>query len=284
MTRFFPIMVLSLLLLLTGCASFVSNRAQDLAHHIGQAVLNSDDVETVKEAVPAYLLLMEGLLQQRPNDPGLLQSAANMYSGYASLFLDDDQRALELSQKALVKALQVACLKHASLCDLRTQSYSAFQNQIDALPAKDLDWLYVLGMAWASRIQAAPSDWHAVAELPKVTAILNRVIALDDSYDQGQAHLILAVMNTLLPAVMGGKPEQGRRHFEAAIHWSHEHNLLAKVLFAKMYARLVFDQKLHDRLLQEVIAAPVMAEGFTLSNTMAKEQAKTLLAASTEFF
>ena len=39
-----------------------------------------------------------------------------------------------------------------------------------------------------------------------------------------------------------------------AVEISGGRNLMAKVLFARHYARLVFDQGLHDRLLGEVLA------------------------------
>ena len=60
--------------------------------------------------------------------------------------------------------------------------------------------------------------------------------------------------------------------------------LMAKVLLARQYARLVFDRPLHDRLLQEVVEAEPKARGFTLSNTLAQGQARELLAGSDEYF
>jgi hypothetical protein len=83
---------------------------------------------------------------------------------------------------------------------------------------------------------------------------------------------------------MGGHPEVGRLHFERAIELSQGRNLLAKVMFAQQYARLVFDRDLHDRLLEEVLAADPEASGLTLSNVLAQQQALELLAGSPDFF
>ena len=77
------------------------------------------------------------------------------------------------------------------------------------------------------------------------------------------------------PAV-GGRPALGRTHFERAIELSGGRHLLAKVLFAEHYARLVFDRELHDQLLTEVLAADIEAEGLTLMNAIAREQAPRL--------
>jgi hypothetical protein len=60
--------------------------------------------------------------------------------------------------------------------------------------------------------------------------------------------------------------------------------LMTKVVFAENYAKLIFDKALHDQLLREVIAADPVVEGMTLTNTLAQEQARTLLADSDDYF
>ena len=114
--------------------------------------------------------------------------------------------------------------------------------------------------------------------------LMERVIALRPDHESGGAHLYLAVLYTLRPESMGGKPELGRRHFEAAIELSRGRNLAAKELFARQYARLVFDRELHDRLLNDVMNADPKATGFTLSNVLAQEEAHELLADADEYF
>ncbi|HIF96410.1 MAG TPA: hypothetical protein EYQ54_05175, partial [Myxococcales bacterium] len=94
----------------------------------------------------------------------------------------------------------------------------------------------------------------------------------------------LGVLYTLRPAHMGGLPEIGRTHFERAIELSNGRNLMAKVFFARSYARLIFDRELHDELLIEVVEADPVAPGFTLSNTLAQEQAEELLLDADEYF
>jgi hypothetical protein len=59
---------------------------------------------------------------------------------------------------------------------------------------------------------------------------------------------------------------------------------MAKTLYAQYYARLVFDQELHDRLLNEVIGAPPEAPKLTLTNVLAQERAKALLASGKDYF
>ena len=47
----------------------------------------------------------------------------------------------------------------------------------------------------------------------------------------------MAVMESLLPPTLGGKPDLAKKHFERAIEISAGTNLMAKVLYAEKYAR-----------------------------------------------
>ena len=59
---------------------------------------------------------------------------------------------------------------------------------------------------------------------------------------------------------------------------------MVKVLYARHYARLVFDRELHDRLLNEVIEAQPDVPGYTLGNTLAQQQARELLDSGRRLF
>ena len=96
--------------------------------------------------------------------------------------------------------------------------------------------------------------------------------------------MYMGLLNTLLPKALGGKPEFAQKSFERAIELSKGRNLMVKVHYAERYARLVFDQELHDKLLTEVLNAEVRAHRLTLVNTLAKIKAKELLASGKEYF
>jgi hypothetical protein len=53
---------------------------------------------------------------------------------------------------------------------------------------------------------------------------------------------------------------------------------------AEHYSRLVFDQELHDSLLNSVMSEPAEFPRYTLINTIAKQQSQILLDESAEFF
>ena len=72
--------------------------------------------------------------------------------------------------------------------------------------------------------------------------------------------------------------------FERAVALSEGRNLLARVLFAEHYARLVFDRELHDEQLRQVLDAEPDVPDLTLQNTYAKEQAQQLLDGADDYF
>lgn len=148
----------------------------------------------------------------------------------------------------------------------------------------DVDIFYAYGAAWAGWIQANASDWNAIAQVSKVKNLMEWVESYDEGYDNATVQVYLGVLTTQLPPSVGGKPEIGKAHFEKAIALSDGKHLMAKVLYAKQYARLMFEQELHDDLLQQVIDADPYAEGLTLINRLAQRQADRLLAESADYF
>ena len=59
---------------------------------------------------------------------------------------------------------------------------------------------------------------------------------------------------------------------------------MVQVEYAKLYGRMMFDQELHDRLLNEVLSADAVTPGYTLSNVLAQRQARELLQSSADYF
>ena len=149
---------------------------------------------------------------------------------------------------------------------------------------KDVPDLFTLGSAWSAWIQAHREDWNAVAEISRVESIMERVVKLDEFYSDGAAHLYLGVLATFLPPALGGKPDVGRQHFEHVLDISNNKNLMVKVLYAKHYARLMFDRELHDRLLREVLKAEPDIPGYVLSNALAQQKARELLDSAEDYF
>ena len=269
---------------LGGCAGIVASATGGMAAGLSDAILDQNDPETVEAGTPAYLLLIDGLIHDSPKSEPLLLSGAKLYGAYAGVFVKDSERAQRLTTRSREYAERALCQRRASLCGLATRPFDDYRAGLAGLGKADVPALYTLATAWAGWVQAHSSDWNAIADLARVRAAMERVVELDETYESGSAHLYLGVMTTLLPPTLGGKPEEGRAHFERAIVLSQGRDLMAKVEYARRYARLVFDRPLHDRLLNEVLQTPVTAPGLTLRNTLAQRAARDLLKSADKYF
>lgn len=286
MPRNYRFLLAALLALsLGGCASIMRSAQQSFVNNLSAAVKNHDDPATVEQGLAAYLLLADASVQGSPNDPGTLCGAAGLYGSYAGAFATDDPaRALRLSERALRYASTALCARDASACDLRNKPFAAIEAWVDNSRSSDALMLGCLGTAWTGWIQVRTDDFSAIADVPKVKKMFEKLDRIDPGYDGGVVQLYLGVLSSLLPPAYGGKPELGAAYFERAIAASDGRNLMAKALYAQYYARLVFDQALHDRLLTEVLDSPVEADGLTFSNAIAKTKAAELLASGKDYF
>lgn len=272
------------MIMLSACSSMVSSATHRLAGNLADAIADNDDAATIEAAGPAYLVMMDAMVRGNPKDPQLLIKAAGLYGAYAGAFVQDLERSRKLTAKAMAYAQDAVCLIHPRDCALRQTSFKQFKDRMDQIAVKDVPAYYTLGASWAGWIQSRRDDLNAVAELSRVETLMRRVLELDEGYMQGSAHLYLGVMSILLPPALGGKPDAARQHFERAIELSDGRNLMVKVMYARHYARMLFDRGLHDRLLKEVLSSKADHPGYVLVNTVAQQQARQLLDTAKDYF
>lgn len=273
-----------ILLQLNACASLVSSATSKMADNITQAMLNQNDPATVRDGAPAYLLMIDGLISGDPENVDLLLGGAKLYGAYAGAFVEDEARARRLAEKSFDYAKRALCLDVKRLCDALGDRLDEFVLKLEKTRKSDIKVIYGLAEAWAGWIRVNASDWNAIADISRLKALLRRCVELDERFEGGGAHMYLGVLESQLPAALGGKPELGRQHFERALEISEGKNLMVSLLMAQYYARLVFDRELHDSLLTKVKAAEADYPGYTMINMLAKQQAEQLLAESDSFF
>ena len=267
-----------------GCSALISNVTEDFAGNLSAAILENPDVDVVREGLPAYLILIDGLLASTPDNVTLLAQAATLNSAYAGAFVLPGERARVMAEKAKALAARAVCLGVEDGCGVVSRPFEDFQQWVAGLEKEDVPLVYGLATSWAGWIQANSDDFNAIADLGRVKAIISRIADLDEGFEYGGPHLYLGVFEVLLPPALGGRPEIGRYHFERALALSEGRHLLTKVMFADQYARLVFDRSLHDRLLNEVLVAVDGPPELRLMNAVAKRRARELLDSADDYF
>ncbi len=266
-----------------GCSSIASSAASGFASNLSDAILDQDDPELVREATPAYLLLLDSFAKDSDNAT-TLGAASQLYAAYGILFVTDTQRAHKLTAKARDYGRRALCAADRNSCGLDDLAFDAYQQVVAAIPMNAAEALYSYCVGSLAYIQAHSSDWGALADLPKAEAALNRLREIAPEQHLGDVYKYLGILNTLRPPALGGKPEIGREYFERALQVNGDRDLSIRVEYARGYARLMYDRELHDRLLNEVLAADVEQPGYTLFNVMAQQQARELLKSADDYF
>lgn len=269
---------------LSGCQMLVSRVSNELAQNLSTAILNSEDLRVVEDGVPAYLILIDALLVENEKNADLILVASQINGSYAAAFVSDLDRRKFLTKKSRELAFKGACLKQKSLCEIETQSFDGLELAMDQLGHKDVAVIYSLASAWAGWLDAHSDDMKAIVQLPRVRLLIEKMLQLDETYDNGAPHMYMGVFESLTPPSLGGRPEVARKHFLKALEISNSQNLYAKVLYAQNYARMMYDRELHDSLLDEVLDADPRVKGYTLQNKVAQKMAQELKRSANEYF
>ena len=266
------------MVLLNGCS------ISKFGTNMGQSLLNQGDPTLVKDGAPAYLLLVDSLIEGDPEDADWLLTGAKLYTVYTAAFVDDKVRAQRLSERAFDYGQRALCAENSDGCGLVTQPYLVYKNNIAELDEDELPALFAFTTSWLVWAQVHRDDWSVAAAVPKLELALQRIVELEPNYENGRAWLYLGMLYSLRPPSLGGKPSQARECFERALLISDGHDLGGQVAYARYYARLVYDRELHDRLLFSVCNADPVVDGLTLMNTLAQEEAKQLLQSAEDYF
>ncbi|SKA90376.1 TRAP transporter T-component [Paucidesulfovibrio gracilis DSM 16080] len=274
-------------LTLSGCGALMRSATGPVMDNLALSIKKQQDLETVRQGIPSYLLFMDALVQGSPQDEDTLTSASTLLTAYAVAFTLDDQpdRARIMTAKAKDYAIRALAERSDEFARLWDKPAAEFGTVAADLDRDDVKYLHAAITAWGAYIKARPGSWADIADVPKLQALAERLLELDETHAHGAPHALMGVLYTLLPPAYGGKPELAREHFERALEISHRADLLTMVTYAKNYARPLRNRELHDKLLQEVLDAPVDAvPELTLQNALAKQQAAQLQAEADEYF
>jgi hypothetical protein len=273
-------------LALTGCAALIDRASSQFANDLENAIRAYNEPSTVAEGIPAYLLLLEARLQSRPDDVTLRLATARLTATYAGLFVDnsDAEAGRRLHARALMHARHANCVRAERLCQLESLHLEELEIRLAQLSPGDLEAAYTLATTWTGWVAANADDFNALADLPRVEALLDWVARQAPEHDDGAVWLYLAVLNSQRPPAAGGQPRKAREYFNLALKYSAGHNLLIKVLMADSYARLMFDRELYVELLESTLAADIGPAEYHLVNQIARERAQKMLQQTEAIF
>ena len=162
--------------------------------------------------------------------------------------------------------------------------YDEFVASLAQVEAKHADLLYTYGFTFLAYIRAHSNDWNALAELPKAEAVMQHYIDISGEMTEASAHNYMGILMTIRPPSLGGKQDEAQVHFDIAIALSDGKDLGPRVEMLKGIARMLYDRDLNDQLCTEILDASPYADGYTLTNVMAQEEALALCSEADDYF
>lgn len=250
----------------------------DIMDYGFDAYYQETDLMFAREGMAGNMKLLEALIQGDPSNRQLLLLASQGFSAYALAFAEDDsvERARVFYLRGREYGMRVL-REHPALAASIGADVQSFEKALQSLSNDDIPAVFWTAFAWGGYINISRTDLDAFADLPKVIAMMNFVAARDPGYYYGGAFLFLGAIEGTTPAMLGGKPDRSREHFERALALNKGKFLLTYTYFAQTYAVQVQDQELFEQCLKNVEEATldILPEA-RLPNAVAKNKARIL--------
>jgi tetratricopeptide (TPR) repeat protein len=266
-------------LMLQGCIQTMAIRTMGGIMDYGLEAFNEEgDLKLAEGALGSNLKLVEALIKGDPQNIKLLLMASQGFNAYALAFAEDDslERARAFYLRGRDYGMRVL-IQNQKIREAIDKDIPAFQAALATLTKDDVPAVFWTAFGWGSYINITRSDIGAIADLPKVTAMMEFVRQTDPTFYYGGPYLILGSIEGSMPQALGGRPEKAKEYFERALSVNGGKFLLTYVYYAKTYAVQTQNQELFDSLLKKVEdASPDILPDARLSNAIAKKKARLL--------
>jgi predicted anti-sigma-YlaC factor YlaD len=259
--------LIPLLLVLASCSvkKYAINQLGNALAGTGDTFASDDDPELIRSAVPFSLKLIESLLAENPNHEGLLLAAARGFTQYSYAFVEEDadeifdtDRARSVVLRARAAKLYIRARDYGLRgLDVRHKNFSARlktnpQSAVKELKKSDVPMMYWTAISWAAALSAS-HDLMMLPQIPRFEALADRVVELDETYDEGAIHrfLITYEMSRLKP-----KPDRlaiAKRHFDRNLELANGHQVAPYVVYAESVLVVQKDKTGFQNMLREAI-------------------------------
>jgi hypothetical protein len=277
----FRFVIFLTVVLSSACSStkFMVDSMEPLLDKMNIAIQKNNDVELVKDAIPAGLVQLDGMIEASPDNAKLLARAAEGYNGYCFVYVEDTDkaRARGLYYKSFQYATR-ALKQKTKFAEAFDGPVAGFEESLSVFGEKDVPALFWGASSWLSWAGLNVDDPEIFLALPKIKAMLKRCCELNETYQYGATHTILGILYASRSVAHGGKPEMAKAEFDRAFEISNRKMLVFQLMYAKYYAYQIQDKDLFVITLKEVISAPndILPE-MAFINAASKKKAKKLL-------
>ena len=277
---------LILLTLLSACSmdKFLVRSSIPLIEGGVEALNQETDLKLAEDSIPTNIVLLEGMIGIDPENVTLHIFAAQAYYGLSYGFNEDNRhvRAVELYQRGLKHGKQALAIN--GLSNIGKIPIDQLEADLKRMDKDDVPALFWTAGNWAKWIDQNRNSTGLV-QLPRATALMQRVLELDDTFYYGGAHMYFGVYYGGRPPMFGGNFKKSEYHFDRAREITGGKLLIADLLQAQYLSRQKFDREdFHNRLTKIIDAPDDLYPELGLLNKIAKRKARMLLDREEKWF
>lgn len=267
----------------------------------GQAAyFRERDIQLAEQALASHLKLLEVFIQTSPDNEELLLQASQGFGAYSFAFVEgklathyDDpklaqrnrERARRLYLRGRDYGLRALALRHEPLASAQTVDLSTFRELLKSLVKEDVPSLFWTAYGWGGSINMSRNQPEMIADLPRVVAMMQRALELEEAYFHAGPHLFFGVYYGTRSRALGGNPSQAKLHLDRALELTGGKSLLVRLFIADPYAVRIQDRALFEQELRLILDAPDdLSQDQNLMNQVAKARARLLLERIDELF
>lgn len=287
-----------LLVLAPSCSikKLAANKIGDAIASGGSTYETDDDLELVGDALPFSLKLIESLLSASPDHVGLLNAACKGFTSYGYAFVQNGDKALsdpDVETEAAIKTRARRLYLRALGYGLRGidvvhpgtsgQLTTNPQGAVAPMTKADVERVYWAAASLGLAIAVSKGDASMIARVPEVEAMLDRAMALDETWQQGSLHEFAITLASARPG--GADPAKLKKHFDRALELSGGTRASLFTTYAEAAAVPKQDVEEYRALLVTALAIdPDVHPEIRVSNLVAQKRARWLMAHVGDFF
>jgi len=282
-----PLFICLALLSLSACSmnKMMVNASMPMIEGGIEAMNQETDLQLAEDAMPANISMLNGMLYLDPENAQLHVFAAQAYYGLSYGFNEDNN--VERANRFYLRGLKhgLTALELRGLHNAKKISIDELELQLAKMNKDDVAAIFWTASNWAKWIDLNRGDPASLIQLPKPTAMMQRVLELDESFYFGGAHMYFGVYYGARPPTFGGDFAKSKQHFNRARDINNNKLLIVDLLHAQFLSRQMFDQKdFHNRLNTIINAPDDLNPDIALLNKIAKRKARLLINKEAQWF
>jgi len=192
-------------------------------------------------------------------------------------------RAKNLYLRGRDYTLELLEMKHPGF--LENLKAKKFKLALDGVTKDDVPALYWASAGWVAAYSIDPFDMKLGLTLPQAEAMMNKVLELDEHFNNGSVHDFFILYYGSIPEYMGGSPTKAREHFKKAVELSKGRSASPYLSLASTVSIKEQNIKEFKSLLNQVLKIdPDRYISLRLQNTIYQKKAKWMLEHIEDYF